>query len=58
MCDEKDETIKRLSHRVTLFREAVWEHLIYTGDEGYTASGYGPQDIPDELLRDAIVDAS
>jgi hypothetical protein len=58
MCDEKDATIKRLTARVESFREAVWEYLIYPGDDGYTASGYSQDDIPDEQLRDAIVDAS
>lgn len=58
MCDEKDATIKRLSRRVQAYREAAWEHLIHTGDDGCTASGYSQDDIPDELLIDAIVDAS
>lgn len=58
MCEEKDETIKRLTRRVHAFRQAVWEHLIRPGDDGCTASGYGPDDIPDELLYGAIVDSS
>lgn len=58
MCDEKDATIERLTRRLQVFREAVWENLITVGDDGHTASGYGPEDIPDELLYDAIVDAS
>jgi hypothetical protein len=43
--------------RVLAFREVIWEHLIYLGDGGHTASGYGQGDIPDELLIDAVVDA-
>lgn len=58
MCAEKDETIKRLTHRVQGFREAIWEHLIYPADDGCTASGYSQDDIPDELLVDAVVDSS
>ena len=40
------------------YRQAVWEHLIYPGDDGCTASGYSQSDIPDELLLAAIVDES
>ncbi len=58
MCDEKDATIKNLTRRVRGFREAIWEHLIYPNDDGHTASGYSADDIPDELLIDAIVDTS
>ena len=43
---------------VAEYRQAVWEHLIYPGDDGCTASGYSQADIPDELLLAAIVDES
>lgn len=58
MCDEKDETIKRLTRRLHFLRGVIWDNLIHVGGDGCTASGYSADDIPDELLYDAVVDAS
>lgn len=58
MCDEKDETIKRLTRRVQAFREVIWDHLIHTDDDGCTPSGYSFDHVPDENLYDAVVDVS